>query len=136
MLKIVSLTLVLTLTTIVPHARSATFQTHIKPHRINSELHVQKLVPVKKSSSLRQTVILKTPVTTSSNKKAKLSPENKENQRIKTACQREIETSSRFSSNERPLGLSQNPNQPNNFNAFSNFSNSTPVRNCSFNVNF
>ena len=136
MLKLVSLTLVLTLATIVPHARSATFQTHLKPHRINSELHAQKLVPVKKSSSLRETVIFKTPVTTSSNKKAKLSPENKENQRIKTACQREIETTPRFSSNERLLSISENPNQPNNFNGFSNFSKSTSVGDCSFNVKF
>jgi hypothetical protein len=137
MLKLVSLTLgLLTLVSIVPSSPAATFQTRPELHQIDGKLHVQKLAPIKKSSSLRTTVMFKTPVTTPSNQKGDLSTESKENQRVKTACQKEIESRQPFGSNERPLAVNQNPNKSNNFSGFGNFGNSTYTGNCNFTGKF
>lgn len=133
--KLVSLVLgTLTLMTIAPLAQSATFSVQSTPHRIDGKLLVQKLAPIKKSSSLGKTLILKTPVTTSG-KKIELSPELKETQLVKTACQREVESRQQFGSNERPLALNEKPNRSGSLNYFNSL-NSTYVGNCSFTGKF
>jgi hypothetical protein len=140
MFKLRSLTIgFLTLITIAPSSQAATFQTRLKLHQIDGELSAQKLVPLKKSSSLRTTVIFKTPIAAPSNKKVD-SSDNRENQRIKTACQREIEARQPFGAiSERPLSVGENPknsNSSSNFSSFSTFKSSTYSGNCNFTGKF
>jgi hypothetical protein len=100
-------------------SQSATLQNQSTPQRINPQLHVQKLIPIKKSLMLRTTVIDKTPA----DNQPEPSPAAKEAQPIKSVNQRDFDDRNRFGSNERPITILNNSPNANGLNSFGNFSN-------------
>ncbi len=150
MLKFAALALgVLTVvTTIAPIARSTEFQLEREARHqggrtrsnANSQLRAEKLVPIKKSAKLAPTVIKATSRKVPIDRKVELSAENKEIQRIQTACQPEFANRGQFKSNERAVGMFENSptangNNPNgsNLNAQNNIFNSPYSSNSSAN---
>jgi hypothetical protein len=118
---------------LVPSAQAATFPDR-QPSQINRVIFAQKLVPIKKSSKLKTTVILTTPVDATRARKVELSPADRVNQQ-KADCQREMSAGASIGANERAVGLSgsasnatDRSNQPDPLPNFHN----TATGNCNF----
>ena len=129
----------LTVVTIAPSARSTNFQNDRTQSDVNGQLHAEKLVPIKKSVKLAPTVMKGTSVPVPIDRKVEMSPENKERQRIKTACQREFDDRNQFKSNERAVGMFENSttaSSSNNFANSNNFNSSVNQGSCGFSIPF
>lgn len=122
-------------TIIAPSVQSTNFQDYQTKPGTNGKLYAEKLLPIKKSVKLGPTVTKGTSETVPINRKVELSPENKDRQRIKTACQQEFEDRNRFGSNERSVGVFDNSSNSKNVNNFI-FNKSTYTGNCSFSGEF
>ena len=142
MLKIATLALgFLTVITIAPSARSTNFQISRTRSDASSQLHAEKLVPIKKSVKIAPTVIKTTSTKARIDRKVELSAESKERQRIQTACARQLPVGTQFGSNERAVGMfessktadSSKPNA-NGFTNADSFNNSSNQGSCGFSI--
>lgn len=143
MLKLTALGLgFITAIAIVPAAESAIFEHHQPQGQTNSRLHAEKLIPLKKLGKLAPTVIKGTSVGAPKSRSVELSPQNKERERIKTACQPQFGDRNAFKSNELAVGILDNSkttsaDTSSSFPAISNtFNNSNTQGNCGFFIPF
>jgi hypothetical protein len=107
-------------TIIAPSYKSTSFQIDTTRSDVNGQLHAEKLVPIKKSVKLAPMVIKATSVKVPIDRKVELSAENKERQRIQTACQPEFGNRGQFKSNERAVGMFENSKTENRSNTNAN----------------
>jgi hypothetical protein len=139
MLKLASLTLgLLTMMLLVPSSQAATTQNQPPLLRINGAMYSQRLVPIRKSSKLKTTVILNAPVSAPRANKFEISPADRSSQR-QVECQREMNASQRIGATERPVGLSgrdrNSVDKSNQLDLFPHFNN-TAAGNCNFSGKF
>ena len=123
---------------IVPAAESRIFE-HQPQAQTNRRLHAEKLLPLRKSVKLAPTVMKGTSVSVPKNRGVGISAQNKERERIKTACQPQFEVRYVFKSNERPVGILDN-SKTTSVNTSSSFpdsiKNSETSGSCGFTVPF
>jgi hypothetical protein len=119
---------------------TTTVSTDQIPAKVWGNLHAEKLLPLKQSTSLKKTAIEGKSVKSPTRPPA-LSREQQENQRIKTACQREFDDRYRFGSNERSVGILDNSSTTKTgstfgFNSLSSYHQSTYTSDCNFSGKF